>query len=98
MAEGRQTLASGDRESRGPAGFSKSRSQWLIRSETRAGSRDVRHGTGQVSTDSVESGRAHQRACPQAGHNCARLHLAVTESKKFAPMEHWSGYIRPYVP
>jgi len=46
------------------------------------GSLDLRHDTGQVSTDGAAAGPVLQRTRPRAGHDCAHLDLAATDSKK----------------
>src|SRR5580658_10449429 len=56
-------------------------SHWLIHSETRGGSQDLRHDTGQVSTDSVEAGRVRQRTRQQTGHHRARPDPAGADTK-----------------
>jgi hypothetical protein len=45
-----------------------------------------------------QGSRGSQRSRQQAGSERARLHLAGANSKKIAPMEHWAGYMRTYVP
>jgi len=46
------------------------------------GFQDLLHGTGQVSTDSVEAGRVRQRTRQQTGHHRARPDPAGADSKK----------------
>jgi hypothetical protein len=61
--------------------FSQSQTHGLTRCETRAGPGDLRHGTGQVSTDSAGTGRVLHRTRQQAVIIVPAFHPAGADSK-----------------